>query len=180
MRALLVNKVCDLRQPTLIDSLRQSAKQLSAWELGVICGGFHSDMQVHPSCRPSRCPYCHQDEFPGTMHILWSCPCWAHLRVCAQPQNPFLARMGWDQNGINQKLIQQFGAIRREHASAKRLLLLAPKPGGSPGGGGCLSLRTACWVFALPLLSYGAAPMMMMPLEGHYRRNLVCNINMSG
>ena len=121
---------------TLIDSLRQSAKQLSAWELGVICGGFHSDMQVHPSCQPSRCPYCHQDEIPGTMHILWSCPCWAHLRVCAQPQNPFLARMGWDQNGINQKLIQQFGAIRREHASAKRLLLLAPKPGGSPGGRG--------------------------------------------
>ena len=28
--------------------------------------------------------------------------------------SPFLARMGWDQNGINTRLIRQFGAIRRE------------------------------------------------------------------
>ena len=114
---------------TLVDGLRRDAKTLDAWELGVACGGLHSEAQCDEACRPTQCPHCFRNECPSTFHILWTCPRWTHLRVRTQPRNnPFLARMGWDQNGINKRLIRQFGAIRREHAAAKRLL--------SGGGGG--------------------------------------------
>ena len=123
---------------TLVDGLRRDAKTLDAWELGVACGGLHSEAQCDEACRPTQCPHCFRNECPSTFHILWTCPRWTHLRVRTQPRNnPFLARMGWDQNGINKRLIRQFGAIRREHAATKRLL---------SGGGGVCHLRTTEFV----------------------------------
>ena len=136
-------------QPTtvLVDALRHTAKTLNAWELGVACGGLHSEAQCDLACRPTQCPHCHENSCPSTDHILWTCPCWAHLRVCPRPRNPFLARMGRDQSGINNNLIRQFGAIRCEHVSAKRLLkrsLAALPGGGSATRGHLIPLSSRC------------------------------------
>ena len=138
-------------QPTtvLVDAFRHTAKTLTAWVLGVACGGLHSEAQCDLACRPTQCPHCHENSCPSTDHILWTCPCWAHLRVCPRPRNPFLARMGWDQSGINISLIRQFGAIRCEHASAKRLLKRSLA--ALPGGGAChpRTFDDSCFVLAL-------------------------------
>ena len=66
---------------TLVDGLRRDAKTLDAWELGVACGGLHSEAQCDEACRPTQCPHCFRNECPSTFHILWTCPRWTHLRV---------------------------------------------------------------------------------------------------
>ena len=75
------------------------------------------------------CPFCHQTAVPSLQHVCWTCPRFADLRRCLAPRSVLVARLGWDQQGIDHAVLSQLGCIR------KRVLNLLRMSGSRPARG---------------------------------------------
>ena len=134
----------------LISKLREQARDLSAWETTIMCGGMWAEAHCKPSERPHICPQCEERMIPSVHHILWECSMWSHLRLLPCPTNDLTSRLGWNQHGACLPILRQCGNIRREHVKLRRTQRCA-------GICGYLS-----WQPCATIACYDAAPMMML------------------
>ena len=134
---------------TLINKLREQARDLSAWETTIMCGGIWAEAHCKPSERPHICPQCEERMIPSVHHILWECSMWSHLRLLPCPTNDLTSRLGWNQHGACLPILRQCGNIRREHVKLPRTKRYA----GGRRGPGAPSLSEDIWAGNLALLS---------------------------
>ena len=105
----------------LINKLREQARDLSAWETTIMCGGMWAEAHCKPSERPRICPQCEERRMtPSAHHILWECSMWSYLRLLPCPTNDLTSRLGWNQHGACLPILRQCGNIRREHIKLRR------------------------------------------------------------
>ena len=133
----------------LINKLREQARDLSAWETTIMCGGMWAETHCKPSERPHICPHCEERMIPSIHHILWECSMWSHLRLLPCPTNDLTSRLGWNQHGACLPILRQCGSIRSEHVKLRRTKRCA----GGRRGPGAPSLSEDIWAGNLALLS---------------------------
>ena len=104
----------------LINKLREQARDLSAWETTIMCGGMWAEAHCKPSDRQRIFPQCEERMIPSVHHILWECSMWSHLRLLPCPTNDLTSRLGWNQHGARLPILRQCGNIRREHVKLRR------------------------------------------------------------
>ena len=123
----------------LIDALRSFAKQATAHQCAVICGGLTTAAHFYnggPGLR-DYCPDCEGAVCPATNHVYWYCSSWNALRNIPAPEDDALVlRLGWNAAGPQPTIITQMASVRAAHARAAR------KRRVGEGGGGVLSLRS--------------------------------------
>lgn len=108
----------------LINKLREQARDLSAWETTIMCGGMRAEAHCKPSERPHICPQCEERMIPS---VHWECSMWSHLRLLPCPTNDLTSRLGWNQHGACLPILRQC-----EHVKLRRTKRCA---GGRRGPG---------------------------------------------
>ncbi|CAE7471572.1 unnamed protein product, partial [Symbiodinium necroappetens] len=100
--------------PRLVQALHVGVQRHDGFAVGVAIGGFQTPAVDFDSENiRADCPFCHQSTVPSLQHVCWACPCFADLRKCSAPRSLLVARLGWDQQGIDHAVLSQLGSIRK-------------------------------------------------------------------
>ena len=99
MPSLLVPTTCQFISDELIAKLRLAATDMTAHEIGILCGAPKTDAKAPPP--PTCCLDCWQRLCPDTFHVLWQCGCWEHLRRVPASRCLVVNRLGWGPTGVD-------------------------------------------------------------------------------
>lgn len=116
-------------------ALHRAARQFTGDEAAVASGGLHCDAHFISGRAPARdfCHDCQSSHAPSTNHIFLFCDTFKNLRNIPPPASPVLARLGWDERGVNSAVISQMATVRSA-ANATRHKRRFSSGGGERGG----------------------------------------------